>query len=183
MNWLHIAFILAAAYLAVFFEASFSFPRSWIGVQIDLLPALMVYTALTNNILVISLLALVGGLSFDALSANPLGVSVLPLFAVGFVIDQAREYLVRESIYAQFILGAAASAAQPLLTVFFMLNLGTAPMVGWSFLWQLFLLTLGGAVATPILFALFDRIHRAFDYQPAHQSSFRPDREIKRGRL
>jgi rod shape-determining protein MreD len=183
MNWLHVAFVLAAAYLAVFMEASLNFPRSWIGVQIDLLPALMVYTALTNNILVIAILALFGGLCFDALSANPLGVSVLPLFAIGFGIDRSREYLVRESIYAQCVLGGAASAAQPLATLFLMLNLGSAPLLGWSALWQWFILTLGGAAATPVLFALFDRVHKAFDYQPAHQSSFRPDREIKRGRV
>ena len=183
MNWLHVAFILAAAYLAVFAEASLNIPRSWIGAQVDLLPALMVYTALTNNIMVIALLALAGGLSFDALSANPLGVSVLPLLAIGFTIDRAREFLLRESIYAQCVLGATASAVQPLATLFLMLNLGAAPLVGWGALWQWFILTAGGAIATPLLFALFDRIHKAFDYQPAHQSSFRPDREIKRGRV
>jgi hypothetical protein len=182
MNWLHVTFILAAAYLAVFLEASLNFPRSWIGVQIDLLPALMVYTALTNDIFVIAALALFGGLCFDALSANPLGVSVLPLLAVGFGIDRSREFLVRESLYAQCMLGAVASAAQPLVTLFLMLNLRVAPSVGWGALWQWLVLTVGGAIATPLLFALFDRIHKAFDYKPVQQSSFRPDREIKRGR-
>ncbi len=182
MNWPHLTFILAAAYLAVFLEACLNIPRSWIGAQIDLLPALMVYTALTNDIVVIGILALAGGLCFDALSANPLGVSVLPLFLIGFGIDRARELLVRESVYSQFVLGAAASAAQPLAALFLMLNLGAAPSLGWRTLWQWVVLTAGGAVATPLLFAVFDRIHRALDYQPAHQSSFRPDREIKRGR-
>ena len=182
MNWLHLSWILAAAYLAVFLEACIGFPRSWLGVQIDLLPALMVYTALTNNVAVISVVAVFGGLCFDALSANPLGVSVLPLFLIGFVIDRARELLVRESLYAQFLLGAAASAAQPLGTLFLMVNVRAAPPLGWGLLWKWLVLTVSGAVATPLLFALFDRLHKAFDYQPAPESSFRPDREIKRGR-
>ena len=182
MNWLHITFILVAAYLAVFLESSVNFPRSLLGAQIDLLPALMVYTALTNDILVIALLAVGGGLCFDALSANPLGVSVLPLFAIGFAIDRARELLLRESRFAQFVLGFAASALQPLATLFLMLNLGSAPALGWHTLWQWFVLAAGGGLAAPLFFALFDRMHQAFDYQPAHHSSFRPDREIKRGR-
>jgi len=143
----------------------------------------MVYTALTNNIIVIGILALSAGLSFDALSANPLGVSVLPLFGIGFAIDRARELLWRDSVFAQFILGGAASAVQPLATLFLMLNLGGAPLLGWRSLWQWFAMAAGGAVATPVLFAFFDRIHQTFDYQPAAESSFRPDREIKRGRL
>jgi len=182
MNWLHLALILGAAYLAVFLESFLNFPRSLLGAQIDLLPALMVYSALTNNVFVIGLLALMGGLCFDALSANPLGVSVLPLLATGLVMDRFRELLLRESAYAQFLLGAAASAWQPVAALFLMLNLGRAPVLGWGSLWQWIVLTVSGGAATPLLFAFFNRIHRTFDYQPAHEPSFRPDREIKRGR-
>ena len=62
----------------------------------DLLPALMVYAALNADIVTVSLLAVFGGLWFDALSANPPGVSILPLFAVGFVIWLQRELILRE---------------------------------------------------------------------------------------
>lgn len=182
MNWLHVALILGAAYLAVFLEAFLQIPRAWLGAQIDVLPALMVYTALTNDILVVGLLALAGGLCFDALSVYPLGVSVLPLLAIGLVIDRFRDLLLRESAYAQFLLGAAASAFQPGAALFLTLNLGRIPILDWRALWQWFVMTVGGGLATPCLFFFFDRIHRAFDYQPVHQSSFRPDREIKRGR-
>jgi cell shape-determining protein MreD len=182
MNWLHLALILGAAYLSVFLESFFNFPRRLLGAQIDLLPALMVYTALTNNVFVIAALALTGGLCFDALSANPLGVSVLPLLATGLVIDRFRDLLLRESAYAQFLLGAAASAWQPAAALFLMLNLGREPVLGWDALWSWVVLTLSGGLAAPLLFAFFDRIHRTFDYQPAHHISFRADREIKRGR-
>lgn len=43
----------------------------------------MVYTALTSGPFMMIALAVVGGLSFDTLSANPLGTSVLPLLTVG----------------------------------------------------------------------------------------------------
>jgi rod shape-determining protein MreD len=182
MNWLHIGFIMAAAYLAVFVESSWNFPRNVLGVQLDVLPALMVYTALTNNIFVTAGLALFGGLCFDSVSANPLGISVLPLLIIGFVIDRSREFLVRESVYMQAAMGASATAGHLLLTLFFLMNLRVAPPVGWGTLWQLIVLAAGGAVAAPCFFALFDRVYRAFDYQPAPESSFRTDREIKRGK-
>ena len=51
----------------------------WLGAQIDLLPALMVYAALNAGLPTVALLAVFGGLWFDTLSANPLGISILPL--------------------------------------------------------------------------------------------------------
>ena len=50
---------------------------------------------------------------FDSLSANPLGVSVLPLFLVGFLIYRQRELILRDQPFAQFVLGLGASAAVP----------------------------------------------------------------------
>ncbi len=73
MNWLNTILILAAAFLAVFGEAAFPLLRHWLGAQVDLLPGLMVYTALNADLVTVSLLAALGGLWFDALSANPLG--------------------------------------------------------------------------------------------------------------
>ena len=116
MNLLQTILILAAAFLAVFGEAALSAPRHWLGAQVDLLPALMVYAALNTDIVTVSLLAVLGGLWFDSLSANPLGVSILPLFAVGFPIYLRRDLILRELPFAQFVLGAAASAAVPALT-------------------------------------------------------------------
>jgi hypothetical protein len=89
----------------------------------------------------------------------------------------------RDDSSAQFLLGAAASALQPLAVLFLLLNLGVTPLLGWKSLWQWLIMAAGGGAFTPVLFACFNRIRRAFEYQPASQSSsFRPDREIKRGR-
>jgi rod shape-determining protein MreD len=182
MNVFNTILILGTAFLAVFGEAAFPLLRHWLGAQVDLLPALMVYAALNVDIVTVSLLAALGGLWFDALSANPLGVSVLPLFAVGFVIYLQRELILRELPFAQFVLGAAASAVVPALVALLLLTGGQEPLLGWGSLWQWLVMTAGGAVATPILFEFFNWCRQTLGYQPRTENSFRPDREIRRGR-
>jgi rod shape-determining protein MreD len=107
MSWLSTIFVLAAAFVAVFLEASLGLFRNLLGAQIDLLPALMVYAALTHGFTTIVLLAVCGGLWFDSLSLNPLGASVLPLLLIGLLIYRSRELLMREHVYAQAVLGVA----------------------------------------------------------------------------
>ena len=183
MNLLQLILILAAAFLAVFGEATLAGLRHWLGAQVDLLPALMVYAALNVDIVIVSLLAVTGGLWFDALSANPPGVSILPLFAVGFVVWRQRELILRQSPFAQLALGALASAATPGLSVLLLLTIGQQPLLGWASLWQWLVMAAGGAVATPVIFVMFDWCHHALGYQPRTETTFRPDREIRRGRL
>jgi rod shape-determining protein MreD len=182
MNCLQTILILAAAFLAVFAEAAFPLPRQWLGAQVDLLPALMIYAALNTDIVTVSLLAALGGLWFDALSANPLGVSIPPLFAIGFLICLRRDLILRELPFAQVFLGAAASAVAPALCVLLLLTGGQEPLLGWGSLWQWLVMIAGGAVATPVIFALFNRCQHALGYQPQTETSFRPDRQIQRGR-
>jgi rod shape-determining protein MreD len=182
MNVLNTILIFAAAYLAVFGEAVLPGLRHLLGAQVDLLPAIMVYAALNANLTVVAALAVSGGLWFDALSANPLGITILPLFVVGFVIFSQREFILRKLSFAQMVLGTVASAIAPVLTVLLLLTGGKEPLLGWGSLWQWMVMTAGGAVATPLIFALFDWCHRAFGYQPRTETSFRPDREILRGR-
>ena len=181
MNALNTTLILAAAFLAVFGEAAFPVLHHWLGAQVDLLPALMVYSALKTDIVTVSLLAVSGGLWFDALSANPLGISIMPLFAVGFVIYLQRELILRELPFAQFVLGAIASAVTPALTILLLLTGGQEPLFGWGSIWQWLVMTAGGAAATPIVFEFFGWCQRTLGYQPRTETSFRPDREIRRG--
>ena len=62
MNAINPIIILLAAFLAVYFESSFSLFRNLLGAQIDLLPPLMVYASLTTGIFTVALLAVTGGL-------------------------------------------------------------------------------------------------------------------------
>jgi rod shape-determining protein MreD len=182
MNAFNTILILAAAFLAVFGEAAFSGLRHLLGAQVDLLPALMVCAALNTEIVTVALLAVFGGLCFDALSANPLGVTILPLFIIGFAINSRRDLILRELPFAQLFLGTVASAAVPAVTVLFLLTGGKEPLLGWGSLWQWIVMTAGGALATPVIFALFDWCNHALGYQQRTETSFRSDREIRRGR-
>jgi len=182
MNLFKPALILGFAFLAVFGETVLPAPRYFLGAQVDLLPALMVYAALYADIITISLLAVLGGVWFDSLSANPLGISIVPLMLAGFPIHLRRDLILRHSPFAQFMLGAAASAVVPALTVLFLLNGGKEPLIGWGSLWQLIVMTVVGALATPVIFSLGDWCSGALGYKLRTEVSFRPDREIHRGR-
>lgn len=182
MNLFNSILLLVIAFLAVFCEAAFSLPHRLLGAQIDLLPVLMIYAALNTEIVTVSLLALLGGLWFDSLSANPFGITILPLFAIGFPIWLWRDLLLRELPFAQLILGAVASAFVPTVTVLLLLSGNHEPLVGWGSLWQWIVMTAGGAAATPIIFSLFEWCNHALGYQPLKETSFRPDREILRDR-
>jgi cell shape-determining protein MreD len=174
--------IFLGAFLAVFWEAAFPGIRHVLGAQVSLLPGLMVYVALSTGLTTMAIFAMVSGLLFDSLSANPLGVSTLPLFAVGLLIYLRRDLLLREQAFAQFVLGFLASALVPAEIVLLLLTLGQTPLLGLGSLWQWLVMSLGGAVATPILFVLFGWLTRVLGYRPVVEISFRPDREIRRGR-
>lgn len=182
MNVFNTILILAAAFLAVFAEAAFQLPRHLFGAQIDLLPALMICAALNTEAVTVSLLAALGGMWFDSLSANPPGVSILPLLAVGFPICLRRDLILRELPFAQVFLGAAASAIVPAMTMLLLLTGGQTPLLGWGSLWQWVVVTAGGALATPVIFSLFAWCRKTLGYQPLKETSFRPDREIQRDR-
>src|SRR6185503_14565874 len=182
MNWLNTLLILGAAYLVVFAEASFTPLRTWLGAQVDLLASLMVYVALTRGLPTLAALAICGGLWFDSLSANPLGVTVLPLFAVGWAIQRYKGLILRDQLFVQRLLGLAASAVVPVLTMLLLLNTDRKPLLGWFSLWQWLYVSVIGALVTPVWFRVFDWLGHALNYRPLEQTSFRLDRQIKRGR-
>ena len=183
MNWLHTILVLCAAFLVVFLEATVNAWRHWFGVQVDLLPSLMVYASLSTGLVTVGMLALCGGLWFDSVSSNPLGISVLALFLIGFVIQRYRGLILRDQTFAQLVLGLAASAGAPLMTLLILLNTESQPLIGWFSLWQWLVMSLVGAAFTPFWFRVFDRLTQALSYRPLGETSFRPDRQIKRGRM
>jgi rod shape-determining protein MreD len=177
-----IIMIYVAAFLAVFCQAALPGLRECLGAQVDLLPALMVYAALYAGLVNLSVLAVLGGLWFDCLSANPLGISILPLYAVGFVIYLQRDLILRDSSFAQVFIGAVAGAVVPFLTVLLLLSAGKPLLLDWGSLWQWIVMTAGVAVATPVIFTVFQWFDQLFGYKLHTETSFRPDREIRRGR-
>jgi cell shape-determining protein MreD len=142
----------------------------------------MVYASLGASLATMTSLAVLGGLLFDSLSFNPPGISIIPLFLAGSIIFSIRTIILREQFYARFVLGMTASAFVPALTMLMLLNTTRAPLIGWGTLWQWLVLTLGGGLLTPVVFWTLDLVQRALIYHPAAETSFRPDREIRRGR-
>jgi hypothetical protein len=183
MNLFQTILILLFAFLGVFAEGALTFPRSWLGAQVDVLPALMVYAALNSRLLSVVSLAVCGGLWADTFSANPFGISILPLFAVGFPIFLQRELVLRDLPFAQIVLGAIAGAAVPALTLLLLLSGGHKPVFGWGTLWQFVVMSLGSALVTPLVFNLLEWAQRAFGYQERGTNQFRLDREIRRGKI
>ena len=182
MTALNSIFILVLAFLAVFVEASFGTFRRILGVQIDLLPGLMIYAALSSGTVTVSLLSVLGGLWFDSLSENRLGVSIVPLFLVGFIVQRIRHLILRDQTYAQLVLGFSASGFAPLLTLIILYSCGAEPMIGWGFAWQWFVMTVIGGLLVPLYFSLFGKVYRTLGYERIVETSFRQDREIERGR-
>ncbi|HEX3798529.1 MAG TPA: hypothetical protein VH413_07500 [Verrucomicrobiae bacterium] len=182
MNWLNSILILLVAFLAVFMESVFDGARNLLGAQIDLLPALMVYASLSSGLLTVTAVAVAGGLLFDTLSSNPLGISILPLFLPAYIIYVRRGLILREQFYAQIVLGLLASAFAPLLALLMLSVTKQSPVLGWDSVWQWIVMSVGGAILTPFCFWLFDGLNHALNYRPVVESSFRLDRQIKRGR-
>jgi cell shape-determining protein MreD len=182
MTWLNTILVLVAVFLVVFLEATVNAWRYWFGVQVDFLPSLVVYASLTGGLATVGLVSFFGGLWFDSLSSNPLGISVLPLFFIGFAIERYRGLILREQTFAQLVIGLAASAGAPLLTLLLLLNAEAQPLLGWFSLWQWLVMSLVGAAVTPFWFFFFDKLANALSYRPLGETSFRPDRQIKRGR-
>ena len=175
--------LFVTAFIAVFLQALFSGVRGWVGAQIDPMPALMVFAALQTRLRTVILLAVCGGLWLDSLSANPLGVSVLPLFGVGFVIYLQRELILRDLTFAQFALGLSASLAVPILKLLLLFSMGLSPLVGWGTVWQLLVMSAAGGVLAPLFFRYFQMLRQAFFHPPVKELGFRPDREIRRGKF
>jgi len=182
MNWFHTIIILGVAFVTVFLQATVNVTRHLLGAQVDLLPSLVVYASLSRGLVTMGCVAVCGGLWFDSLSANPLGISVLPLFLVGLLIQRSRDLILREQPFAQFVLGASASALVPLLTLLLLINTNVQPFIGWFSLWQWLVMTAAGGALTPVWFSFFGRLGQALTYRPLGEPSFRTDREMKRGK-
>jgi hypothetical protein len=80
------------------------------------------------------------------------------------------------------VLGASASAVVPIGTLLLLINTSAQPLIGWFSLWQWVVMSVVGGLMTPVWFAFFDWIGQTLNYRPHGESSFRPDRQIKRGR-
>jgi hypothetical protein len=183
MKILPTVLILLLGIASVFAQASLMWPRRLLDTQVDLLPALMVVTALRLGLPSVVLLSLVGGMSFDSLSLNRLGVTTLPLGLLGVGLHLRREHILRDTPFAQACLGAMAGVVVPVSSLLLTLTTGDSPLLGAGLVWNLVVLGALNALATPVAYELTQWLDDVFTYKSPQQPSFRPDREIRRGRF
>lgn len=204
MNWVHPVSLMVSPLLLAFAQCRWDGVRGVVGAQPDLMPALVVYAALSSGLGVTVATAVVAGMAADTVSSGPFGLSVLPLAAVGVILHLRRDLLLRESVWAQALLGGAGSLAATALSVTLLFVLwplvshpspGVAylperqpgltglPTLGVRAVWQVLVVTLAGTLATPVIFRLFRWIDSAFQYRRIPDTAYRANREIKRGRF
>lgn len=174
--------LMIAAIVAVFISTQFYMFRSLVGVPVNLLPGLIVYTALRSHITGLFIISAFTGLLTDSLSASPLGTSILPLMMTGFLVQLKKDWLLSSQVFAQFILGLLAGALIPLLDVtlvFMMLPESmNPPVLSGSFLWQWLALISTSGLMTPVVFKVLDAIRISLTSSP--MQSYGRHKEISR---
>jgi rod shape-determining protein MreD len=181
-NWVALTVFAVTGYALIFAEARFTAFRDLTGAQIDFLPGLIVYASLVFRLEIVLGCAAAFGLLFDSMSANPLGTTFCTLAVIGLFGWRFRELLLSDQFTTHWVLGLAASAVAPLLTVGLLELTGAEPLLRWESLWQWAVMAAGGGLVTPVWFRLFNRLDDALRYKELPESTFRPDRQIARGR-
>jgi rod shape-determining protein MreD len=128
------------------------------GVRVELLPALVVYAALTMHRRRALVLALVAGLIQDALSAAPFGISALAYGIAAIVITSLREALDRDLPWMQWSAGALTSITASVIAFF---------AVGISFgnVFKMLVAACIAGMATVALFFVLDYARMAWGFE------------------
>jgi rod shape-determining protein MreD len=132
---------------------------SWLGgVRVEFLPALVVYAALTMHRRGALVLALVAGLTQDALSAAPFGISALAYGIAAIVITSLREALDRDLPWMQWSAGALTSITASVIAFF---------AVGISFgnVFKMLVAACIAGMATVALFFVLDYARMAWGFE------------------
>jgi rod shape-determining protein MreD len=119
------------------------------GVRLELLPALVVYCSLTLRRGHALVLALVAGMTQDALSAAPFGVSVLAYGVSALWITGMREILDRDLPWVQLGAGALTSVAVAVVAF-------CAAGVSFGALFKMVVVAATSGITTVVLFFALD---------------------------
>jgi len=106
-----------------------------LGVQVDLLPSLMVYASLTCGQVPLALLA--GTADCSMTPSRPIRLDQRAASLSNRICHPALSGLaVARSAFCPARARLAASMAAPCLTLLLLLNTNQLPVIGWSSLWQ-----------------------------------------------
>lgn len=153
MRFKGIMLLLGCCVALVWFQSWCNWPRRWLGVQIDLVPTLVMYCALYCSWRELFLVSIVGGVFFDSLSCNPMGCTSASLLLIGYWLYCYRKIFLYNRIPVQILLGCGVSVLVPFLTMIQLTGVIVAPVLEWkSVFWVLFILgATGGVVAPPAI--------------------------------
>jgi rod shape-determining protein MreD len=131
----------------------------WLGgVHVELLPALVVYAALTMHRRRALVLALVAGLTQDALSAAPFGISALAYGISAIVVTSLREALDRDLPWMQWSAGALTSLIASVIA-FFAMGLSFGNVI------KMLVVASMAGMATVVLFFILDYTRMAWGFE------------------
>lgn len=176
-------YLLLIGYISVALNITFgAWLRNAVGIQIDLIPLVVVYMALTLEVSTVVLICGVLGILFDSLSANPAGVSSISFALAGLTIYAYRHLVLRKLWQIQYLSGLLSSVIIPLFSYLLLKTVGEEPVMTFKMVINILISGFINAFLTPFIFGIIDWIENTFNYKQVKMSSFRPDREIKRGK-
>jgi len=158
--------ILLTALITTYAASAWSLPKLILGTQLDPLPALVLVVALRTPITAIAALAIFASLTQSALSSNPLGISLLPLYTLGFIVHINSHNLSYHHIGTRFALGAAAGAAIPLMSLVLLILINKEPLIGWFSLWQWSVGIITSGLMALVFFPLVEWLDNSVEEQP-----------------
>lgn len=181
-NLPQLIYLLLIGYISVAINITLgAWLRDVIGFYIDLVPLLVVYMALTAELTTLVLVSSIIGLFFDSVSANPLGVSPISFILAGLIVYGYRHLVLRKSWQIQYLSGLLCSILIPFNTFILLKFIGAEPFMAFKLIIKLLISGSLNALLTPLIFGIIDWIENTFNYKQVKMSSFRPDREIRRG--
>ncbi len=155
-------FLFVAVVLAMALQCALAAVVNLAGVKLDLMPAMVVFGALFASWNRALFVAVACGLLLDALSFQPLGMSVAPLAVGAAAINHFQRVLYRDNILLRAALGGAISLAASLWT-WLLLQFSTTPLpLQFWIAAKMALIALLAALGTPPLLWLLNRAARWF---------------------
>lgn len=131
----------------------------WLGgVRVELLPALVVYAALTMHRRRALALALIAGLTQDALSAAPFGISALAYGISAVVATSLRDALDRDLPWMQWSAGGVTSIIASII-VFVATGLSFGNVI------KMFVVASIAGMATVVVFVVLDYARLAWGFE------------------
>ncbi len=144
-------FLVPAVLVAMVLQCTLAAVVNLAGAKLDLMPAVVVFAALFATWRRALLVAVTGGLLLDALSLQPLGLSIPPLAVAAAAINHFQRVLYRDNILLQMALGGATSLAGSVWT-WLLLQCSATPLpLQAGIVQKILLIALLAAVGAPIL--------------------------------